>query len=336
MMTTILTPAPATVCDAAGMPRFGRYAGTLAALDWSGLAGAYRRNAWWRHFHHKRWQYIGLVTEQICCAVAVVDVGWTNTAFAYVFERRQKKIISSFSQDGVPHLSARIANAPLSTDGSHFHCLRHHIDFVYQPAEQAYLLQLQSGALSVTARLHLAGSAPGLTAIGPVQGGTVHTTCKSAGIPMTGEVCVGTKHFSLENGIASCDYSNGFLARETAWRWASAHSLELGFNLQQGYFGQHENALWLDGQLIALGAAHFDYDPQQPLQTWHIYTDDGLLDVYFTPEGCRSENKNLLVAASRYIQPIGCFNGWVKANKNAAARPVHQLAGVTEDHAARW
>ena len=56
---------------------------------------------------------------------------------------------------------------------------------------------------------------------------------------------------------------------------ACAQSPGLGFNLQQGYFGEHENALWLDGRLIPLGAAQFDFDPRQPLAPWRIRTSDG-------------------------------------------------------------
>ena len=335
-MTVILNPAPDAVCDSIGQPQCGKYMGALASIDWSDLSLPYRHSAWWRYFHHKRWQYVALATDQLFCGIAIIDVGWTNTAFAYVFDRVQKKIIASFSQDGLPRFSAQIGNLPLAGAESHFHCCGHHIDWTYDGTNHRQELQLSSKEFSIHAELSLSLSAPGLSAIGLVQGGSVHSTYKSAGTPMTGEVLVGGERFSLDSGIASCDYSNGFLARETAWRWASAHGLRVGFNLQQGYFDQYEKALWLDGQLISLGAAHFDYDPQQALLPWHIYTDDGLLDLHFTPEGCRSENKNLLVAASRYIQPIGRFNGWVKANKNAAPERINELAGVTEDHASRW
>jgi hypothetical protein len=56
----------------------------------------------------------------------------------------------------------------------------------------------------------------------------------------------------------------------------------------------------------------------------------------FTPEGARREDKDLLVAASRYVQPIGVFDGWVRADHNAPKKDVVALAGVTEDHHSRW
>ena len=134
----------------------------------------------------------------------------------------------------------------------------------------------------------------------------------------------------------SLDSSNGLLARDTAWRWASAHDRHLGFNLQQGYFGDQENALWLDGLLHPLGAAQFDFDPAQPLSPWRIHTDDGLLELQFRPEGARQDRRNLGVAASSYIQPVGTFHGWVRTAPDGPVIPIDGLLGVTEDHRSRW
>jgi hypothetical protein len=88
--------------------------------------------------------------------------------------------------------------------------------------------------------------------------------------------------------------------------------------------------------VIPLGPARFMFDAADPLQPWQVSTEDGLLDLRFTPEGARREDKNLVVAVSRYVQPIGVFDGWVKAAPDAAPVPVAGLAGVTEDHFSRW
>ncbi len=333
---SFLPAAPAAAVSANGGVNFGQFAGSLAQIEWSALAPPYRRSRFWRHFHHKRWQYVALATEELFCGVAIVDVGWTNTAFAYAFDRRQRKMLANFSQDGLPGWSAKLNAHPASGAASHFNFLGNAIRYQQLPDSQRYQLDLHCATLSMDASFDAKDAAPCLLAIGPIAGGTVHATVKSSGMPLSGSVSVAGYQFDLAGGVASFDHSNGFLARETAWRWASAHSLELGFNLQAGYFGNTENCLWLDGRLIALGAASFDFDPENILEPWHIYTDDGLLDLQFQPEGCRSENKNLLVAVSRYAQPIGSFSGWVKASADAPPRRVERLIGVTEDHFSRW
>ena len=330
----LLPNAPRGVLNANGQPHIGRFAGQIDRIDWSQLAAPYARSRWWQYFHHKRWQYVALSSPEIFCGIAIVDVGWTNTAFVYVFDRALKKQVAGYSQDGIPGMTAHVGDAPRAT--SHFCFLSNRITYQTLSDGRGYQLHVCCGNLKIDAILDASLSAPPLLAIGPALGGSVHATQKSPGMPLSGEVLAGGKCYVLDGGIGSSDYSNGLLARETAWRWASAHSLQIGFNLQAGYFAAQENILWLDGQLIPLSHAHFDYDATNPLAPWHIYTSDGLLDVQFHPEGARCQNKNLLIATSRYIQPIGSFHGWVKAAPGAQARPLTNLVGVTEEHYSRW
>jgi hypothetical protein len=336
-MTTLPT-APNAVLSTDGQAYFGKFAGEVEHIDWVGLAAPYARSGFWRHFHHKRWQYVALATEKLFCGIAIVDLGWTNTAFAYAFDREQRKEVGTFSQDGIPGLCAHVDDRVGPGAASHFHFFKNKIDFqrMSDTNSQGYRLSLRCGAFEIDAQFDAATAAPSLLAVGPIEKGAVHSTQKSAGMPLQGEVRASGRRYDLAGGVASCDYSNGFLARKTQWRWASAHSLDLGFNLQAGYFGNAENVLWLDGQLISLNRAQFDFNHADPMAPWHIHTDDGLLDLQFQPEGLRRENKNLVIASSYYVQPIGTFNGWVKSTADAAPRAVKDLVGVTEDHQSRW
>lgn len=336
VLSPSLPPAPDSILRADGIPHFGRFAGHVDEIDWSQLAMPFARSRLWRRFHHKRWQYVALATDELFCGIAIVDLGWTNTAFAYAFDRIQRKEVGSFSQDGLAGLTASVAANPARGTASSFRFLNKRIDYSHQPDSHAYRLALRCGSFEIDARFDAADAAPPLLAVGPIPGGSVHATVKSSGMPLDGEVRACGKRYALHGGVASFDYSNGLLARETGWRWASAHSPTIGFNLQNGYFGGHENVLWLDGSLYPLAEARFKYDPANPMAPWHIQTDDGLLDLQFHPEGLRRENRNLVVAASRYVQPIGTFSGWVKPARSATRRPVERLVGVTEDHFSRW
>lgn len=195
---------------------------------------------------------------------------------------------------------------------------------------------MRTRPLRIEARLDLAAMAPPLLAIGAIAGGIAHATQKTSALAVRGWAEAEGRRFELDEAWAAVDASNGLLARDTAWRWASAHRPDLGFNLQQGYFGGQENVLWLDGRPISLGPAHFDFDAAQPMKPWHVRTEDGLLDLVFTPEGARAENRNLGFAASRYVQPVGSFAGTVRAASGAPLREVRDLLGVTEDHHSRW
>ena len=327
-----LPTAPASLLGPDGQPRFGRYAGQVGRIDWSELAAPFARSRLWRRFHHKRWHYVALCTEHVFCGIAIVDLGWTSTAFAYAFDRDDGDMLANFSQDGWPGLSARLANH--AGESSLFRTRKSRIA-IDSNGDGSFNLELRCEYLEIDASFG-PGASPLLLASGPIARGSVHATQKSSGLPLSGEVRTFRDDYDLAGGVASFDYSNGLLARNTDWRWASAHNLEMGFNLQAGYFGGHENALWLDGQVHALAPAHFIYDKSDALSQWHIFTEDDLLELYFTPEGARRDNKNLVLAASKYLQPIGTFTGWVRSAPDQPKRVVTQMMGVTEDHTSRW
>lgn len=328
----ILPHAPASLLSADGQPLLGRYAGQTGHIDWDGLAPPYAHGALWRRLHHKRWHYVALCTERVFCGVAIVDLGWTSTAFAYAFDRNDGDMLANFSADGRLGRRGRVADH--SGGASHFESPKGRIALEPSGAGN-FTLSVACDYLEIDAEFG-PPNAPLLLAVGAVAGGAVHTTQKSSGMPLSGEVRTWREEYDLAGGVASFDYSNGLLARNTAWRWASAHTLELGFNLQAGYFGANENALWLDGQVHALAPARFLYDAKDPLSTWHIFTEDDLLELHFTPEGARRDNRKNLVAASRFLQPVGTFTGWVRSTPDEPKRMVTQMMGVTEEHTSRW
>jgi hypothetical protein len=327
-----MTPAPDNVVRD-GQAAHGRYAGTVARIDWSTLSP---QPGWlWRQLHHKRWHYVGLGNDEVFIGVAIVDIGWASSAFAYLFDRRQGRLLADWSQDGLPHLQARVSDAPLAGAEAWFRGPAAGLSLRHERPD-ALRLQVDTRGLRVDASLDLRAMPAALLAIGPIAGGRAHATQKTTALPVQGWAEAAGQRFDVAGAWAAVDASNGLLARDTAWRWASAHAPGIGFNLQQGYFGEQENVLWLDGQPHPLGAAHFEFDADRPLAPWRVHTDDGLLDLRFTPEGARAANKQLGIAASRYVQPIGTFSGTVRGHATATPRPVQGLLGVTEDHHSRW
>ncbi|PZP36528.1 MAG: DUF2804 domain-containing protein [Roseateles depolymerans] len=335
MLSTSLPPAPAALLQD-GVPAHGRYAGRIAALDWQGLTPSLRRSWLWRRLHHKRWHYVGLGNDAVFIGVAIVDVGWTGTAFAYLFDRRQRRLLADWRQDGLPGLQAHVGNAPLVGAAARFSGLGARLALSHDAAHDRLRLSVRTPALTLQAELDLGSMAPPLLAIGPIAGGIAHATQKTSALPVFGWAEAAGQRFALDDAWAAVDASNGLLARDTAWRWASAHGPGVGFNLQDGYFGTQENVLWLDGRPVGLGAARFEFDAARPLEPWRVSTDDGLLDLVFTPEGARAEDRELGIASSHYVQPVGTFAGTVRAAPGASTRQVSGLLGVTEDHRSRW
>ena len=334
VMSSLPVPPPDVVIN--GQPAVGRYAGRIERIDWRSLQGVHARSWLWRRLHHKRWHFVGIGSEAVYIGVAIVDLGWTSTAFAYVFDRERKELVANWRQDGLPGLQCGVSDQPLVAGAkAWFRGPRARL-VLEHGEDDLMLLTVRTPAMKVQAELSLSVMAPPLLAVGAVEGGVAHATQKTSALPVYGWLNVRGRRFDLCDSVACIDSSNGLLARETEWRWACAHSADVGFNLQQGYFGSNENALWLDGQLIPLGAARFDFDPSKPLAPWKVTTDDGLLDLVFTPEGARKEDRDLVISASHYVQPVGTFSGTVRASMDEPVHEVHRLLGVTEDHRSRW
>ena len=336
---SLLACAPSSVLLPDGTPAAGRYEGRIARLDWGGLAAADQRPFWWRTLRHKRWQYLGIGAQQLFIGLAIVDLGWGCTAFAYLFDRGSRRLLADWSQDGIKGWSGALSDAPVDGSWAHFRGPSARLSWRHDAGADRLGVHVQVSGLSLDATVSLADAPPFLLAVGTIgdaDHGLAHATQKTSALPVQGWAQAGGQRFNLDGAVASLDSSHGLLAHRTAWQWACAHRPGLGFNLQAGYFGAHENALWLDGQLIPLGAARFDFDEADPLAPWRVRTDDGLLDLDFQPEGARGERRNLGLVASRYVQPVGTFSGYVKASADASPRPVHDLLGVTEDHCSRW
>ncbi len=74
----------------------------------------------------------------------------------------------------------------------------------------------------------------------------------------------------------------------------------------------------------------FTFDGNDALSPWRIRSEDGRVDLVFQPEGQRAQTIDLMLIASRYVQPFGSFSGKLHGVT------LDGLAGVTEDHVARW
>jgi hypothetical protein len=320
----MLHAAPDYVLDPHANPRFGAYQGFAGRVDWAGAAGAARRV-----LRGKRWHFAGIFDEACVVSMAVIDLGWVASAFAYLFDRRERRLVADLSWTGLAGAS-RVTERPGGAAHSSFHSGDTRLSIDREGESPMWRVKIQSAELELDATLDGAGAPPTLCAIAHPPGAIANCTHKTMGARAD------KLEYGLSGAIASMDHTSGLLARATTWHWASAVRPGLALNLVEGFNGAVENALWVGDKIVPVGAARFHFDARSPMEPWHIKTDDGAIDLEFRPEGKRAKNQNLLVAASRYVQPIGTFHGTVKPGGGAAPIDVRDWLGVTEDHAARW
>jgi hypothetical protein len=341
-------PAPPGVADEQGAPRFGTYAGELHRVELGRLAGQFQPLPPLRPLRRKRWLYGFVATSEAALACAVVDLGYAANAFVVAFDFATGRPLVDLSMLGLPGLLVRVNDRPAEGAEARFRTRGARLSLERPEGSRAYRLRGAIGPTAVSPALHwdvelsTERRGPALTVIAPVEGGRVNVTQKHAGLGARGLLVAGVRSYRLDRGVGGLDYTQGYLAYRTAWRWAFAcgrldDGTPFGFNLVEGFNhapGVSENALWIGDQLVPVGPAHFRFRRDAPLDPWQLATEDGALDLHFRPLWVHRESRDLKVIESRFAQPLGLFEGTARALGRSFT--LRALPGVTEDQAMRW
>jgi hypothetical protein len=329
-----LGPAPSSLFDEHGTPRFGAYSGALPPVDLERLAPSKLALVTQR----KRWVYVGLATDEIFFGAAVVHVGYVATAFAFVYERSQNRLIADRSTLAPP-LGQQFSDTAGDGCDVRFRALGARFDLKRPHGQDAYDLDLALGDIALHASLDDAPGPP-IAVVAKIPGGTVNATEKRALLRSSGELSVGKRRFRLEGGLAGIDYTHGLLARRTAWKWAfllgqSQSHESVAMNLVEGFVGEPECAVWVGDRLYPVGEGRFTFDPKRPLEPWKVKTACGAVDLVFSPGGMHAEDKNFGIVRSHFVQPAGVYSGTIRLPDRAPLE-LEGVLGVTEDQDVVW
>jgi hypothetical protein len=329
-----LPQCPAALLGQGGEPVLGAFAGAHAAVDLSalaspGLTGRLRHLA-----RAKTWVWATVVSDEVLAAVAIVEAGFFAGGFAWGLDRRSGVVLFEASAAGLPGLTARVASRAFGTA----RLTARGLGAELVPDGAALALRARGAGFALDAILTPASASAPFTLVAPVPGGGVRATTKSAGLAARGRLTAGGRTYPLDGGAGGLDFTTGVLARETSWRWAFATGRGAGgprgFNLCEG-FGvaaddPGENAGFA-GVPYRLPAVVFEVGgPKAP---WRI-TGAGVA-LSFHPQGAHAESRNLGLVSTRFVQVAGTFEGRIPGPEGEPVR-VEGVAGVVEDHWARW
>jgi hypothetical protein len=326
-----LPEAPARLVGDDGLPRFGLYAGSLADASFATLKDI--PGALQRRLIEKKWQYAFVATPEMMLAIAVIDCGYLASGICAVFDRGSRRLLVN-ENPVLPSICASVGEVP--GDGLSARLMGPAIRARIQQVSGKISIQAAWAHADVDLTLDANRAPPPLTAIAEVGApGRFDFTQKTVLIPAEGEVRAGNIRFPVQGQLAGLDFTHGFLARETRWRWAfatgRAGSRLLAFNFSEGFLGgEGENAVWIDGEPLAVGPVEFSFQPDAPQAPWRVRSENGGVDLTFQPEGHRAQKVDLKLISSRYVQPFGTFSGSLQGIA------VEGLPGVAEDHAALW
>ncbi len=346
-----LPPAPASVATARGEPRFGTYQGELPEVDFARLQGRWAPDRTAKLLKRKRWAYAFAATPEVAALVAIVDIGYSASAFAVALDLKERRPLCDVSFLGAPGPFAEVGDKPGAGLTASFRTLGGRMSVKRGEDDERYRMEVdvsrvRTGSLQSfqwDGELLVAGGPPAVTVVAPVEGGLVNVTQKRGGLLALGSLEAGGKRYRLDGGVGGLDYTHGFLARHTAWRWAFAagrlgDGTPVGLNLVEGFNEGaaecNENGLWLGDKLFPLARARFEFDKNELLDAWRVTTVDGAVDLRFRPYYVHREERDLRVVVSHFAQPIGVFEGTVRAGGRTYT--LSGVPGVTETQDMLW
>jgi len=305
---------------------FGLYEGLIADTR----TDAWDFNSKWtprRRTQRKTWIYLGFFSRDFFTGMAIVDAGYISSAFCYVYIPSEKLFIEDKLTIPLGFKSDFNGTLADSWRLGRYEML---------PTRDKIVVNIR-GKFDLSVAFKLKEN--GLSTIAPSEAERpFNFTYKEMNLATEGEFIYGNRRqkFSGDSGIL--DYTKGYPPRHTEWNWLSLvgkteSGKSLGVNLVDKFNDGIENALWLDGQPMALGSAHFHYIRPAEKSIWRILTRDNTFEARFRPFGARSEDLSLGVLKSKFVQPYGAFDGQLKIGG-----VVEKFSGfgVTEDHTAVW
>ncbi|MFZ5564929.1 MAG: DUF2804 domain-containing protein [Thermodesulfobacteriota bacterium] len=282
----------------------------------------------------KQFYFVGIDSPETSVGLAVVDLRYAANAFFYVYDKADRTLVET-SRTTLPGL-ARIAPDP-ETGTAVFRSKRLSISIgpervsATSPAARvdADLLRRETSSLRICTRTGFRGWT---------------YTQKTAPIPVSGRLRVNGRDYPLlpDTAMAITDWTAGYLRRHTFWNWAAVATVlpdgrRFGMNLSCGVNETEatENVLWVDGVQTKVNHVKFGYNDEEKDLPWRVTSEDGKVNLSFQPFSSRSEHLNALIVASRFIQFIGAFSGYVKDDRLGRIE-LAGCPGWTEEHYAKW
>ena len=158
---------------------------------------------------------------------------------------------------------------------------------------------------------------------------------------------VGEKMYDFNtNSFAVLDWGRGVWTYKNTWYWASLSAVSrgkrVGFNLGYGFGNTSEateNMVFIDDESHKLNNVRFDIPIDKKgrddyLKPWKFRSDDGSINLNFTPIVNRHAKMNLLFLSSNQNQVFGKFEGYIMVDEKRIY--IDNLVGFAEKVSNKW
>ena len=300
-----------------------------------------------KKFAFHTFNYIGIITDDFLVGIAAIELGYMQNVFAYIYHYKEGKIYEYNAK--APSWGP--LSFPADPDEYPIHWKKGNTTLIINKSHKNKILSINTdfeGIFQVQAEFpySLKTHQP-LRVLNPSEPTrwTFTEKCsplqpKTLSIIFNGEPLA----FNKARTTALYDWSGGYMRRDTNWYWAAFSGItddkkktSIGLNLaalvNESIYS--ENAFWINNIRTRTAQCIWDFNPADPYEPWHIWDEDGKVDISFFPEGERSENINLKILKTKFRQFIGTFEGTLHPDKG---KPVNftGIHGFTELHRAKW
>ncbi len=331
-----------------GQAQFGRFGRTFRDLNLLDAECGIPRLLGLRRFRLKEWVHIALVHPEWYLSLLVLDLGFLAMSWLHLYDRRTG--VAFEHERKLPPGCFR-APANVWDHSGRFKARSYRVSVHNHLDQQVHRFDIEVGekrglpAVAGGLVLHEdpARTQP-LSALLPLGANRPMFIHKSA-CPANGLLEVGSERvvFTPECCVGLLDYHKAYYPRHAFWRWATFGTIDakgsiLGVTLTHNVIRDdaqfNENCIWHGNHISLVGPARFDI-PQDPRQSWAVWTEDGSVDLQLVPQGLRRERVNVGLVRSVYDQPYGLYYGILTDSEGVRHR-VDNVFGLAEDHVSTW
>jgi hypothetical protein len=333
--------------DADGNVRLGIFSAPIAEVNYRDYAlttpFGQPASRWARHFGFNQFQFLGALCDDLVFGCAIADIKYLGTAFVYLYEPSSKRLVERSFQ--TPLGAAIVLDQAPESGRAAFRSRRAQIEMSAgsSPSSRRLTAHIAAG-ISIEAFFdeQTPRQQPMRICTRAGASGWVFAR-KTAGMPVAGTVQWDGRRFDLAaiGARGHCDWSAGYMRRETFWNWGclagTADGRALGVNVSCGVNETSftENCFWVDGVLHKLDTVAFEYDRKDLMRPWRLHSFDGRLELDFEPQGSHAEKVNAYIVASNFNQLLGRSRGRLVTAAGEEIR-IAGMLGYAESHYAKW
>lgn len=295
----------------------------------------------------KRWDYYGITTPRQYFSFTISDIGYLGMVFAYVIDFEKK----TYHEETLALPFARGVVLPRNSDSGETRYQGTKASLSFSVEENQRKLSVlwpdfdEGQALSAEIFLSQPPEHESMNLVIPIEKKRFYFNRKINCMSASGWVEYLGKRLRLKtnNSLGNLDWGRGVWAYRSFWVWASASGFlpngqTIGLNMGYGFgdtSAATENAFIVDGKLHKLGEIKFEYNHHNFYQPWTMKSDDGRLQLTFTPFLDRHAKTDAKLLVSEVHQMFGNYEGFVMTDSGEKIE-IKDLTGFAEEHFAKW